>query len=220
MTWFGFAEQQQQQQQSNRMADQSRQTKLAAAKKKLKEFQQKSSPVSGGGGGGGGGETGGGGAGAKKKRKVKGGNQADAPSSDRNSPDNAYAEAETRVSPVPHLPDHPKGEPGHGAPVSNPSSAVTTNSESVRHNTEPQSYPDTNGNGVEKRPLSSTESLRQLSQQLNGLLSESSTTYVNGDSSPSPVNEKELESRNQELTAALDSSHLTNSQLNTQLDQL
>ncbi|XP_062411052.1 golgin subfamily A member 2 isoform X2 [Sardina pilchardus] len=71
----------------------------------------------------------------------------------------------------------------------------------------------------ENRPLSSTESLRQLSQQLNGLLSGSST-YVNGDGAPSPVNEKELEARNQELSAALDSSNLTNSQLSAQLQQL
>ncbi|KAM9841337.1 golgin subfamily A member 2 isoform 2-T2 [Aulostomus maculatus] len=147
------------------MADQSRQIKLAAAKKKLKEFQQKSSPASGGGERGGGG----GGAGAKKKRKVKG---LDAPSTDRNSPDN--------------------------------------------------DYPDTNGNESiteENRPLSSTESLRQLSQQLNGLVSESSAAYVNGDSAPSG-SERELESRNQELTAALESTNLTNSQLNTKLDQL
>uniref|UniRef100_A0A667YXX2 Golgin A2 n=1 Tax=Myripristis murdjan TaxID=586833 RepID=A0A667YXX2_9TELE len=55
-------------------------------------------------------------------------------------------------------------------------------------------------------PLSSTESLRQLSQQLNGLVSEASyiLTYC----------------RNQELAAALESSNLTNSQLNTKLDQL
>ncbi|XP_068562382.1 golgin subfamily A member 2 isoform X4 [Cebidichthys violaceus] len=154
------------------MADQSRQIKLAAAKKKLKEFQQKSSPVSvGGEKGGGGGGGGGGGAGAKKKRKVKGLSQHDAPSSDRNSPDN--------------------------------------------------DYPDTNGNESlteENRPLSSTESLRQLSQQLNGLVSESSAAYVNGDSPP--VGERELEGRNQELAAALESSKLTNSQLNTKLDQL
>ncbi|XP_056146310.1 golgin subfamily A member 2 isoform X2 [Lampris incognitus] len=84
-------------------------------------------------------------------------------------------------------------------------------------------YPDTNGNDnlmEENRPLSSTESLRQLSQQLNGLVSESSNAYVNGDGVPSPANEKELESRNQELAAALDSSNLTNSQLNTRLDRL
>ncbi|XP_074546264.1 golgin subfamily A member 2 isoform X5 [Halichoeres trimaculatus] len=149
------------------MADQSRQIKLAAAKKKLKEFQQKSSPSSVGGEKGGGG-----GAGAKKKRKVKGPNQNDAPSTDRNSPVN--------------------------------------------------DYPDTNGNeslAEESRPLSSTESLRQLSQQLNGLVSETSAAYVNGDGAPS-VSERELESRNQELAAALESSNLTNSQLTTKLDQL
>ncbi|XP_017263365.1 golgin subfamily A member 2 isoform X6 [Kryptolebias marmoratus] len=150
------------------MADQSRQIKLAAAKKKLKEFQQKSSPASIGGEKGGGGS----GAGSKKKRKVKELSQPDAPSTDRDSPDNDCS--------------------------------------------------DTNGNESLKeqnRPLSSTESLRQLSQQLNGLVSESSAAYVNGESAPS-VSEKELESRNQELAAALDSSKLTNSQLNTKLDQL
>ncbi|KAG7498961.1 golgin subfamily A member 2 isoform X2 [Solea senegalensis] len=83
-------------------------------------------------------------------------------------------------------------------------------------------YPDTNGNESfteENRPLSSTESLRQLSQQLNGLVSESSAAYVNGDGAPA-LSERELESRNQELAAALESTTVTNSQLNTQLDQL
>ncbi|XP_033502566.1 golgin subfamily A member 2 isoform X2 [Epinephelus lanceolatus] len=203
------------------MADQSRQIKLAAAKKKLKEFQQKTSPAGVGGEKGGGG--GGGGAGAKKKRKVKGQSQNDAPSSDRNSPDNTFADMEAIGSSVPQLLEDPKGEPGRGSPVSNPASANTaTNPESVSHNTDLQDYPDTNGNESlteENRPLSSTESLRQLSQQLNGLVSESSTAYVNGDSAPS-VGERELEGRNQELAAALESSNLANSQLNTQLNQL
>ncbi|XP_030291449.1 golgin subfamily A member 2 isoform X2 [Sparus aurata] len=229
------------------MADQSRQIKLAAAKKKLKEFQQKSSPASVGGERGGGG-GGGGGAGAKKKRKVKGVNQHDAHSTDRNSPINfdsllkalrpsqsngvvlppfgnsqAFADAEAMGSSVPQLLEDQMGEPGRSSPVSNPASAnTTTNTESVSHNTDLQDYPDTNGNESlteENRPLSSTESLRQLSQQLNGLVSESSATYVNGDSA-SPGNERELESQNQELAAALESSNLTNSQLNTKLDQL
>ncbi|KTG04321.1 hypothetical protein cypCar_00047929, partial [Cyprinus carpio] len=69
------------------------------------------------------------------------------------------------------------------------------------------------------RPLSSTESLRQISQQLNGLLSESAT-YINGDSDPPAVSEKELETRNQELAAALDSSGLTNAQLSSKLETL
>ncbi|XP_044028984.1 golgin subfamily A member 2 isoform X2 [Siniperca chuatsi] len=203
------------------MADQSRQIKLAAAKKKLKEFQQKSSPASVGGEKGGGG--GGGGAGAKKKRKVKGQSQHDAPSTDRNSPDNTFADVEAMGSSVPQLLEDPKGEPGRGSPVSNPASAnTTTNPESVGHNNDLQDFPDTNGNESlteENRPLSSTESLRQLSQQLNGLVSESSAAYVNGDSAPSG-SERELEIRNQELAAALESSNLTNSQLNTKLNQL
>ncbi|XP_070844707.1 golgin subfamily A member 2 isoform X3 [Chaetodon trifascialis] len=203
------------------MADQSRQIKLAAAKKKLKEFQQKSSPASVGGEKGGGG--GGGGAGAKKKRKVKGLSQHDAPSADRNSPDNTFADVEAMGLSVPQLLEDQKAESGRGSPVSNPASTnIATNPESVSHNTDLQDYPDTNGNESlteEKRPLSSTESLRQLSQQLNGLVSESSAAYVNGDSA-SCGSERELESRNQELAAALESSNLTNSQLNTKLDQL
>ncbi|KAM3599425.1 uncharacterized protein V6R79_005292 [Siganus canaliculatus] len=206
------------------MADQSRQIKLAAAKKKLKEFQQKSSPASVGGDKGGGG-GGGGGAGAKKKRKVKGPGQNDAPSdrTDRNSPDNTFGDVVAMGSSVPQLLEDPDSEPGRDSPVSNLASANTaTNPESVSHNADLQDYPDTNGNDSlteENRPLSSTESLRQLSQQLNGLVSESSAAYVNGDS-VSSGNDRELESRNQELTAALESSNLTNSQLNTKLDQL
>ncbi|XP_029024312.1 golgin subfamily A member 2 isoform X2 [Betta splendens] len=204
------------------MADQSRQTKLAAAKKKLKEFQQKSSPVSVGGeksGGGGGG----GAAAAKKKRKVKGPNQLNEPSTDSNSTDNAFAEVEAMGSSLPQLLEDPVAEPSRSSPVSNPASANTTNNpDSVSHNPDLQDYTDTNGNESlteENRPLSSTESLRQLSQKLNGLVSESNAAYVNGESTPS-VSERDLESRNQELAAALESSSLTNSQLKTKLDQL
>ncbi|KAF7657084.1 hypothetical protein LDENG_00031830 [Lucifuga dentata] len=227
------------------MADQSRQIKLAAAKKKLKEFQQKGSSASVGGEKGGGG----GAAVAKKKRKVKGGNQLDAPSTDRNADDNfdsilkalsqsngvvlppygstqTFANTDATGSSASQLLEDSKGSPGRDSPVSNPTSInAATNIESVSHNTDPQDYPDTNGNEslTEEtrscRPLSSTESLRQLSQQLNGLVSESSAAYVNGDSAPT-VSEREVESRNQELAAALESSNLTNSQLNTKLNQL
>uniref|UniRef100_A0A8C2KDV4 Golgin A2 n=1 Tax=Cyprinus carpio TaxID=7962 RepID=A0A8C2KDV4_CYPCA len=84
-------------------------------------------------------------------------------------------------------------------PVSNPASAINSDNAGL--------------------PLSSTESLRQISQQLNGLLSDS-TTYINGDSGPPTVSEKELETRNQELAAALDSSALTNAQLTSKLETL
>ncbi|XP_061911267.1 golgin subfamily A member 2 isoform X2 [Entelurus aequoreus] len=195
------------------MADQSRQTKLAAAKKKLKEFQQKSSPVSVGVDKAGGGL--GGGAGAKKKRKGKGFNQYDAPSIDRNSPDNNM---ETTCSSVSPLTEDLAAELDCNTPVSNTTTSTnaTTNLQSISHHADlSQNYPDTNGNESlteENMPLSSTESLRQLSQQLNGLVSETPAAHVNG--------ERELESLNQELSAALESSNLTNSQLNTKLDQL
>ncbi|XP_072552071.1 golgin subfamily A member 2 isoform X2 [Salminus brasiliensis] len=188
------------------MADQSRQIKLAAAKKKLKEFQQKSAPstVS---------------AGPKKKRKVKGAGQTDGASTDRHSPDQDHGEVGARDSPVE---DAPNAEPARCSPVSNTSAA--TNSECLADNAALQNCdPDANGDEhslEENRPLSSTESLRQLSQQLNGLLSESPSSYVNGDSGPSPINERELETRNQELAAALDSSTLTNSQLTTKIETL
>ncbi|KAM9438450.1 golgin subfamily A member 2-like isoform 3-T4 [Salvelinus alpinus] len=136
-----------------------------------------------------------GGPGAKKTRKVKGGSQPDTPSADRHSPDNIQSILKCLSQ---------------------------TNGLTLPAYGKSQNCPhDGNENHAdENRPLSSTESLRQLSQQLNGLLSGSSTTYINGDSAPSPANEKDLESRNQELAAALDSSNLTNNQLNTKLDRL
>ncbi|XP_023666824.2 golgin subfamily A member 2 isoform X4 [Paramormyrops kingsleyae] len=200
------------------MADQTRQTKLAAAKKKLKEFQQKSTPPTGG-------------AGAKKKRKVKGG--TDTPTEERRSPDSiqnllkvlvsdhtltngvtlppfinsqALSDGGGRGSPDVPAPEGPHGEPAYSLPT--PNFANAANSECTGSTTVAQaSSPDvdhTENSSEEPRPLSSTESLRQLSQQLNGLLSESQSSYVNGDSAVSPPNEKELETQQtQELTDQL-----------------
>uniref|UniRef100_A0A665WK84 Golgin subfamily A conserved domain-containing protein n=1 Tax=Echeneis naucrates TaxID=173247 RepID=A0A665WK84_ECHNA len=103
-----------------------------------------------------------------------------------------FGDVEPMGSSARQLLEDPRGDPGRSSPVSNPASANTTNNpESVKC----AFYVC----ALSCRPLSSTESLRQLSQQLNGLVSES---------------------RNQELAAALESSNLTNSQLNTQLVQL
>ncbi|KAI1232086.1 Golgin subfamily A member 2 [Lamprotornis superbus] len=71
----------------------------------------------------------------------------------------------------------------------------------------------------ENRSFSSTEGLRQLSEQLNGLVSQS-TSYVNGESAVSSTNIKEMETRYQELAVALDSSNLTNKQLVTKIEEL
>uniref|UniRef100_A0A8K9WU92 Golgin A2 n=1 Tax=Oncorhynchus mykiss TaxID=8022 RepID=A0A8K9WU92_ONCMY len=110
-----------------------------------------------------------------------------------------HVHGEVRGSPVTQLLEDPNGEAGRGSPVSNPASSATNpECASQSHNTDLQQNCPHDGNenhADENRPLSSTESLRQLSQQLNGLLSGSSTTYINGDSAPSPANEKELEER-------------------------
>ncbi|XP_056601813.1 golgin subfamily A member 2 isoform X3 [Triplophysa dalaica] len=214
------------------MADQSRQIKLAAAKKKLKEFQQKSTPSTGS-------------AGPKKKRKGKGVDQPDTPA-DRRSPDNiknilkvvvSDLNLTNGVSQPPFVKrsqdrvdlgnrvsqelEEPGAEPDRDSAVSNLAYAINT--ECVADNAALQNHTaDANADErsmEDNRPLSSTESLRQLSHQLNGLLSESST-YINGDSGPPTVSEKEMETRNQELAAALDSSALTNAQLATNLETL
>ncbi|XP_023366237.1 golgin subfamily A member 2 [Otolemur garnettii] len=67
--------------------------------------------------------------------------------------------------------------------------------------------------------FSSTESLRQLSQHISSLVSES-TSYVNGTSLSSSINLKDLESRYHELAVALDSSYLTNKQLSSKVEEL
>uniref|UniRef100_A0A3B3RNN5 Golgin A2 n=1 Tax=Paramormyrops kingsleyae TaxID=1676925 RepID=A0A3B3RNN5_9TELE len=122
-----------------------------------------------------------GGAGAKKKRKVKGG--TDTPTEERRSPDSVS--------------DRPLGFAltYHPLNLPTPNFANAANSEYL----------------CPRRPLSSTESLRQLSQQLNGLLSE-----VGAPPGPPRLGP----AQNQELATALDSSRLTNSQLSAKLDQL
>ncbi|XP_056601814.1 golgin subfamily A member 2 isoform X4 [Triplophysa dalaica] len=192
------------------MADQSRQIKLAAAKKKLKEFQQKSTPSTGS-------------AGPKKKRKGKGVDQPDTPA-DRRSPDNVsqiknilkvvvsdlnltngvsqppfVKRSQDRVdlgNRVSQELEEPGAEPDRDSAVSNLAYAINT--ECVADNAALQNHTaDANADErsmEDNRPLSSTESLRQLSHQLNGLLSESST-YINGDSGPPTVSEKEMETK-------------------------
>ncbi|XP_018588403.2 golgin subfamily A member 2 isoform X4 [Scleropages formosus] len=176
------------------MADQSRQTKLAAAKKKLKEFQQKSSPPPGV-------------TGSKKKKKQKAESRTDTPTEERRSPDNALSDGEGRGSPDVPPADTLCGEPTHAPPMSNPANTANSDTTSDDATAQRNSIQDANcsENSLEDdRPLSSTESLRQLSQQLNGLLSESPSSYVNGDSSVTSTSEKQLEmQQSQELSEQL-----------------
>ncbi|XP_010949484.1 golgin subfamily A member 2 [Camelus ferus] len=205
------------------MSEETRQSKLAAAKKKLREYQQKNSP--------------GVPAGAKKKRKIKNGSSPEATTSGGcPSPKDIQDILKVLVSDlnrsngvaIPPL-DKWKAPKDHAAPVS-PSADDTMSPGGV---TSPSASPprvtsmaSTQNHDVENGPLtmdestsfSSTESLRQLSQQLNGLVSES-TSYINGEGLSSH-NIKELESRYQELSVALDSSNLKNKQLSSKIEEL
>ncbi|XP_042642887.1 golgin subfamily A member 2 isoform X3 [Tyto alba] len=197
------------------MADGSRQSRLAAAKKKLKEYQQKNNP----------GAT----AGTKKKRKTKEGSRPETPTNDdRQPPENiqnilkvlvsdlnrsngvaipsldkrkayfdsdvATRNAEQLATDVPVL-SNSNSLPSCGSVLPAPASMqVTQIHEAEDHK-----------NALdENRSFSSTESLRQLSEQLNGLVSQS-TSYVNGESAVSSTNIKEMEKQqNQEVVNQLE----------------
>nr|XP_042101575.1 golgin subfamily A member 2 isoform X2 [Ovis aries] len=206
------------------MSEETRQSKLAAAKKKLREYQQKNSP--------------GVPAGAKKKRKIKNGSSPETTTSgDCPSPEDIQDILEVLVSDlnrsngvaIPPL-DKWKAPKDRAAPVTpsaddtvspggvpSPSASpprVTSMASTQNHDADNRSGPID-----ESTSFSSTESLRQLSQQLNGLVSESSS-YINGEGLASPANIKNLESRYQELSVALDSSNLKNKQLSSKIEEL
>ncbi|XP_061289622.1 golgin subfamily A member 2 isoform X2 [Bos javanicus] len=206
------------------MSEETRQSKLAAAKKKLREYQQKNSP--------------GVPAGAKKKRKIKNGSSPETTTSgDCPSPEDIQDILEVLVSDlnrsngvaIPPL-DKWKAPKDRAAPVT-PSADDTVSPGGVpspraspprvTSMASTQNHDADNGSGPidESTSFSSTEGLRQLSQQLNGLVSESSS-YINGEGLASPANIKNLESRYQELSVALDSSNLTNKQLSSKIEEL
>ncbi|XP_036769661.2 golgin subfamily A member 2 isoform X2 [Manis pentadactyla] len=180
-----------------RMSEETRQSRLAAAKKKLREYQQKnSSGVS---------------AGAKKKKKAKYGSSPETTTSGGcHSPEDAPKDLTT-----PALPTAGDSIPPGDVPSPSASLPCVTSMAST------QNYDAENGPSLmdECKSFSSTESLRQLSQQLNGLVSES-TSYINGEGLASSVNIKDLESRYQELAVALESSNLTNKQLSSKIEEL
>ncbi|XP_066436576.1 golgin subfamily A member 2 isoform X1 [Eleutherodactylus coqui] len=170
------------------MAD-DRQHKLAAARRKLKEFQQKT-PLAPVSG--------------KKKKKGK--------------ESNSHPDTPNRLSPDPVLleRDDPDAEILTEDVLDD--SITPTDTQFINPLSEQNEYDGTKMAADGKRFVSSTDSLRQLSEQLNGLVSQGNS-YVNGEniiSSASP----ELEARSQDLAAALDSSNLTNKQLSTKLEEL
>ncbi|NWH79018.1 GOGA2 protein, partial [Piaya cayana] len=198
------------------MADGSRQSRLAAAKKKLKEYQQKNSP--------------GAAAGAKKKRKTKEGSRPETPTNDdQQPPENIQNILKVLVSDLNRsngvaIPSLDKRKLATDVPVlsnsnSLPSCGSVLPAPASMQLTQIHEAEDHKNTLDENRSFSSTESLRQLSEQLNGLVSQS-TSYVNGETAVSPTNIKEMETRYQELAVALDSSNLTNKQLVTKIEEL
>ncbi|XP_028740519.1 golgin subfamily A member 2 isoform X1 [Peromyscus leucopus] len=203
------------------MSEETRQSKLAAAKKKLREYQQKNSA--------------GVPAGAKKKKKIKNGSSPEkATTNDCQSPEDIQDILKVLVSDLnrcngvslPPL-DKRKAPTDRAAPAP-PAAAddtmflgvVPSPDADLTSMASPQSHDAGNCSDLmeETKTFSSTESLRQLSQQLNGLVSES-TSYINGEGLTSS-NMKELESRYQELAVALDSSYVTNKQLSSTIEEL
>ncbi|XP_059958364.1 golgin subfamily A member 2 isoform X2 [Mesoplodon densirostris] len=206
------------------MSEETRQSKLAAAKKKLREYQQKNSP--------------GVPAGAKKKRKIKNGSSPETTTSggcpspediqdilkvlvsDLNRsngvaipPLDKWKAPKDRAAPVTPSADDTVSPGGVPSPCASPPRVTSMAS---TQNRDADNDPSPIG---ESTSLSSTESLRQLSQQLNGLVSES-PSYINGEGLASCTDIKNLESRYQELSVALDSSNLTNKQLSSKIEQL
>ncbi|XP_042637400.1 golgin subfamily A member 2 [Orycteropus afer afer] len=205
------------------MSEETRQSKLAAAKKKLREFQQRNST--------------GVPAGVKKKRKIKNGSSPKTTSGGCSPPEDIQDILKVLVSDLnrsngvalspldkwkaPKDRTAPALEPADDTilPGSvHPASAGSLNSTNM---TSLQNHDANNGtiSMDENESLSSTESLRQISQQLNGLISESAS-YVNGEGLASSVNIKDLENRYQELSIALEASTVTNKQLSSKIEEL
>ncbi|MBW03267.1 Golgin subfamily A member 2, partial [Eschrichtius robustus] len=190
----------------------------------LREYQQKNSP--------------GVPAGAKKKRKIKNGSSPETTTSggcpspediqdilkvlvsDLNRsngvaipPLDKWKAPKDRAAPVTPSADDTVSPGGVPSPCASPPRVTSMASTQNRDADRDPSPVD------ESTSFSSTESLRQLSQQLNGLVSES-PSYINGEDLASCTDIKNLESRYQELSVALDSSNLTNTQLSSKIEQL
>uniref|UniRef100_H0WMW7 Golgin subfamily A conserved domain-containing protein n=1 Tax=Otolemur garnettii TaxID=30611 RepID=H0WMW7_OTOGA len=175
------------------MSEETRQQKLASARKKLLEFQRKHNLPS---------------SYTKKKKKVKNdGSSESTTSDDCHSPEDAPKDCDAPAPPSADDTVSPDGVPSPDVPLSADDTVQNLDADEISHLMD------------EIETFSSTESLRQLSQHISSLVSES-TSYVNGTSLSSSINLKDLESRYHELAVALDSSYLTNKQLSSKVEEL
>ncbi|XP_013393531.1 golgin subfamily A member 2-like, partial [Lingula anatina] len=185
------------------MADSSREEKLAAARKKLKQFQKKSGKTPGNSP-----------AGEKPKTKrqttvVENKKYEEGKKSNGNHSSEVIANSESHNQSVDHVEAVPMSV---NARSLSPPPSTDTPDQSV-YSTPPL-------NDSNHRPTASTESLQQLSRQINGLLSQSDA-YVNGtigDTNDNTVGE--LEARNRELAALLEKHSQSNRQLAMHIHEL
>ncbi|XP_059514179.1 golgin subfamily A member 2 isoform X5 [Myotis daubentonii] len=179
------------------MSEEVRQKKLAEARKKLREFQQQrgiGAP-----------------SGAKKKKKVKNGSSPETTTADGHSPEDIQDILKVLVCDLNHSNgvalsplDDWKAPKDHPAPAAlppddtvSPGGVLSPSAASSAQNYDPENVPFV----LSESTFSSTESLRQLSQQLNGL----SASFVNGEGLASSANIKALEKRqNQEIADQLE----------------
>nr|XP_019584266.1 PREDICTED: golgin subfamily A member 2 isoform X3 [Rhinolophus sinicus] len=178
------------------MSEETRQKKLAAAKKKLREFQKKNNLAVP--------------SGAKKKKKSNNGSNPETTTSDScHSPEEIQDILKVLVSDLnrsngvalPPL-DKWKAPKDRAAPAAPPADDTMSPDGVVYPCASPprvtsmastQNYDAENGpTPLEESTFSSTEGLRQLSQQLNGLVAESAS-YVNGEGLASTADGKVLE---------------------------
>ncbi|XP_070532373.1 golgin subfamily A member 2-like isoform X3 [Ptychodera flava] len=182
------------------MADASRLEKLAAARKKLKQFQQ----------------------------------QKAAGNTPSNSPATSKSRNSTPANKSKKSKSNSKKEKASKANASTPSPVTDSPAGSTINTTDsiaspttdrnPSPSPDVSldsSNPVPERPMSSSESLRQISRQINGLMSEASFLNSSGDQAMEEDSGiRELESRNRELASVLESTMQTNQQVSLQHDEL
>ncbi|XP_078687417.1 golgin subfamily A member 2-like isoform X1 [Branchiostoma floridae x Branchiostoma belcheri] len=233
------------------MADVSRQEKLASARKKLKQFQQRKTPSNS--------------PASKNKKSEKNGRRQLLTDNHSPQPENGPLNNSPNIPA--QVPATPEEVEGHNSSAANsvfdgPASLEHSNDidaihEGVENNNKYQRVVRTssvievtNTNNTSSstptnqssphRPTSSTESLRQISMQLNGLVSEvqrltyppelvrmvgSERSLTNGEDAEietfsNPGGVTELQTRNLELAASIETTRQTNQQLTIQLQEL
>ncbi|XP_077986485.1 golgin subfamily A member 2-like isoform X2 [Glandiceps talaboti] len=184
------------------MADVSRQEKLAAARKKLKQFQQQKT-------------TGKTPSNSPAPSKSRNSTPANKPKKNKSS-SSKKEKASTENTSVSQQPT----EPRTNSTTTNTTESIeipnTSNNDTVSDNSS-----TTSSNTASERPMSSSESLRQMSRQINGLVSEASFLNSTGEQvTEEDSGIRELESRNRELASELEHNMQSNQQLTLQQDEL